>query len=162
MRPQGFGLVPVGPPAGPIMSQVKPEIQYVQDFTIYEFDALAIAPAATVNGNIQIQSDSDFKLTKLSLMADIAAAAVTESGRIVPLCTLSILDTGSGRQIFSAPVALGALFGFGPLPFILPVPRIFKARTNIALALVNYSAATTYNIRMALIGSKIFQMGPPV
>jgi hypothetical protein len=158
MRNQ-FGAVVAGPPAGPIAGPTPPQIQYVQDWTIYEFDALAIAPAATVNGNITIQSDSDFKLTKLSLMADIAAAAVTEAGRIVPLATLMILDTGSGRQLFSAPVALGALFGTGGLPYILPVPRIFKARTSISLTLVSYEAANTNNIRLAFHGSKIFQMG---
>lgn len=159
MRPMQFGQVVTGPQAAPIPTPTRPKIQYVEDFTINEFDIAAIAPAATVNGNITIQSDSDFKLTKLALMADLAGAAVTESARIVPLCTLALLDTGSGRQLFSAPVALGALFGYGALPFILPVPRIFKARTSISLTFVNYSAATTYNIRLAFIGTKIFQLG---
>lgn len=157
-RYRGFGAA--APVAGPLVSPQPPAVQYVEDFFIYEFDVLAIAPAATVNGNIQIQADSDFKLTKITLMADIAAAAQLESTVVIPLATLMVLDTGSGRQIFSAPVALGAIFGNGRLPFILPVPRIFKARTNISLAVVNYDAAVTYNIRMAFIGSKIFQMGP--
>lgn len=145
--------------AGPQAQNVRPTIQYVEDFFVYDLDIAALAAGGVNNANIQMQADSDFKLVKLGMMADIAAAAQTESSRVLPLCTLQLVDSGSGRQLFSAPVALGAIFGDGRLPFILPVPRIFKARTNIQLALTNYSAATTYNLRLALIGSKIFQLG---
>ena len=150
-----------GPVAGPIPTPQSPQVQYVEDFFIYEFDFAGIAPGATVNGSITIQADSDFKLVKLAQFSDIAAAAQLSGTLVVPLISLSVIDTGSGRQLFSAPVPMGAIFGNGTLPFILPVPRIFKARTNISLTFVNYDAAATYNIRTCFIGSKIFQMGPP-
>lgn len=149
----------VGTQAGPRVSLGQPQSQYVEDWFIYGINALAIAPAANVNANIQIQADSDFKLIKLSLMADIAAASQTASTLVIPNATVQIVDTGSGRQLFSQPIPLGALFGTGALPHILPVPRIFKARTNIALQFANYDAAVTYNIRMSFEGSKIFSLG---
>lgn len=146
-------------PAGPLPSLRAPQVQYVEDFFVYEFDFAGIAPGATVNGNITIQADSDFKLTKLTQFTDIAAAGQDSGTLVVPLISLAIVDTGSGRQLFSAPVPVGAIFGNGTLPFILPVPRIFKARTNISLTFVNYDAANTYNLRTSFIGSKIFQIG---
>jgi hypothetical protein len=156
--PHRLGAVPAGQ-AGIVSTPQQPQVQYVQDFFIYGIDILAIVAGATANNNIQIQADCDFKLVKLGMQADIAAAAQTDSGRVIPLVTLQIVDTGSGRQVFSTPIAMGALFGTGPLPFILPVPRIFKARTNISLSFTNYSAATTYNLRCAFIGNKIFAQG---
>lgn len=156
---RGFGATAPQGTAGPLPSPTQPNIQFVEDFFIYELDILAIGPGATANANIQIQADSDFKLVKITTMADIAAASQLEGTRVLPLVTLQIVDTGSGRQIFSSPVAMGALFGTGQLPFILPVPRIFKARTNISLSFTNYDAAVTYNLRNAFIGNKIFQQG---
>jgi hypothetical protein len=58
----------------------------------------------------------------------------------------------------SGAVPVVNLFGIGEIPFILPVPRIFKARSSITVAVANFSAATTYNLRLSFIGTKLFQM----
>ena len=146
-------------PAGPLTSATPPQVQYVQDWFVYNADFLALAPAVVANQNIQIQADSDFKLIKLAMAADIAGAAQTESNMPMPNATLMILDTGSGRQLFSNPIPLNAIFGSGRLPFILPVPRIFKARSNISLTVASFEAVNINNIRLAFIGNKIFQLG---
>lgn len=132
--------------------------QYVEDFFVYNVDFLAIAPADVQQGNIQIQADSAFKWTASAFQADIAAAAYEASTRPIPLCTLQIVDTGSGRQLFSNPAPVETLFGNGGLPFILPIPRIFQPRSNIALTLANFDAAETYNVRLQLIGTKVFNL----
>lgn len=142
---------------GPL-GRVDTEDQYVEDFWIENLNFLALAAAATAIGNIQVQADSAFKLTKLGAQVDLDGAVVTEATNPIALATINIVDNGSGRQLFSAPVAMGALFGNGRLPFILPIPRIFMPRSNIAVTITNYSAATTYNIRLAFVGSKIFEM----
>lgn len=148
------------PQPGPLLRPNAPSIQYVEDWFIYDLDVANLAAGATFNGNIQIQADSDFKLTKLTQFTDPnTGAAQTQSGLEVPLCNIQIVDTGSGRQLFSSPVAIGCVFGIGTLPFILPVPRIFKARSNIAISIANFSNATTYDITLSFIGSKIFQLG---
>ncbi|MDE2020742.1 MAG: hypothetical protein KGJ13_10435 [Patescibacteria group bacterium] len=145
--------------ASPLVAPSAPAVQYVEDWFTYEIDAAALAAGGTFNGNIQVQADSDFKLVKLAGMTDIAGAAQTDSTRVLPLVSLNIVDSGSGRTLMSNPVPWGSIVGSGPLPFILPVPRIFKARSNIAVTLTNYSAATAYNLRLSLIGTKIFQLG---
>lgn len=142
----------------PIRS-MTPRVQYAEDLFTYEIDFTALAAGGTSVQNIQVQADSDFKWIKATVQADIALAAQTDSTRILPLVTVLIVDSGSGRQLSSNPVPLGNMFGSAEFPFILPIPRIFKARTNISLTFANYSAATTYNIRCSLIGTKIFQLG---
>lgn len=142
------------PPAGPRRGAT----QFVEDFFIYNQNFLLIAPAAVQNQNIQVQADSAFKLTALSFQADIAAAAYTESTRPIPLCTLQMVDTGSGRQLFQNPAPIEAIFGNGQLPFILPLNRIFMPSSVIQMTLTNFSAATTYSVRLQLIGMKVFDL----
>jgi hypothetical protein len=142
----------------PTPVSVKPVSRYVQDFFIYEVDFLALAGLSTANGNIAIQADSDFKLLKMCYFADIAAAIQTEDTRVIPLCTCTITDQGSGRQLMSAFTPVPSIFGVGEIPFIMPIPRIFTARSIIAVAVTNLTAATTYNLRLSFIGAKLFKM----
>lgn len=142
--------------AAPLLTNQQPDVQYSQDFFTYGINALVLAAGGTFIGNINIDADTDFKLTKLSQMSDIAGAPQTESTAVIPLVTMDVRDAGSGRTLMNIPIPMGAIFGAGRLPFILPVPRIFTSRASIAITLANYSAATTYNIRLAFIGTKLF------
>lgn len=146
----------VRPPQAP---PGQPQVQYVEDFFVYTVSFLALANGATALGNIQIQADSDFKWIKSTYQADIAAAAYTESSQPIPNATLQIVDSGSGRQLFFNATPIETVFGRGQLPFILPIPRVFRARSNIQLTVANFDAAETYNIRLALIGMKVFKYG---
>ena len=136
-----------------------PAVQSVQDYFTYQVNFASLAAGASANGSFQVQADSDFKWLKATVMADLAGAAQTVSTQVIPLVTIQITDTGSGRQLMSAPVPIFNMFGTGQIPFILPVPRIFKARANVAIAVANYSAATAYLFRLSFIGTKIFRMG---
>lgn len=131
--------------------------EIARDFFVYGTNFLAIAAAASQTNSLSIQADSDFVVQKLAFTADIAAAAVTDSTRITPLCTLLITDTGSGRQMMNQAISILDLFGFGGSPFILPQPKVFRANTLISITMVNFSAATTYNVRLSFIGVKSFQ-----
>lgn len=150
-------MPPVIPPSAP--NDVAPRSQFVEDFFVYNVTFQDIAPGDTQQGNIQIQADSVFKWTAAAMQADIAAAAYTEATRPLPLCALQMVDTGSGRQLFFNPLPIETIFGNGGLPFILPVPRIFMARSNISLTLSNFDVAVTYNVRLQLIGTKVFKYG---
>jgi hypothetical protein len=146
-------------PSTPIVAgRTKPPV--LRDFFTYVVNfnpgPAAGLPASTT---IQVQADSDFELQKLAFFADIALAAVTESTRVLPLVTIQLTDQGSGRQIFSLPVPIPAIMGDGRIPFILPTTKIFVANSAIGVDIANYSSATTYNIRIALIGAKIFRLG---
>jgi len=136
-----------------------PQVQYVEDFFVYEIDFLLVVAGSTRNGVIQIDADSDFKWVKGTHFTDIANAAVNINNLPQPLATLQILDGSSSRQLSSAPIPLPALFGTVGLPFILPVPKIFKSRSTINITLTSYEAANTNNIRLQFMGSKVFQQG---
>jgi hypothetical protein len=129
----------------------------LKDFFIYHIDFPSIASGASATDNIQIQADADFETQKLTYFSDIAGAVQTLSTQVVPLVTVLITDAGSGRQLMNVPVSIPELFGDGRIPFILPTPRIFAARSNITFTLANFSAATTYRVRLSLIGTKLFQ-----
>lgn len=127
-----------------------------RDFYIYEAEALGIAPAGTANDVINIEADSDFILQKLTYETDIAAAAYTFTTNPIPLITIQITDTGSGRQLMQQPIPVNSFIGDGKLPFYLPNPRKFLRNSTIQIAFVNFDAAITYNLRLAFIGYKIY------
>ncbi len=128
-----------------------------KDFYIYQSDIASIAPGANATDTISIQADSDFVLQKLTVFADVAGAAQTDSSRVLPLVTVQLTDTGSGRQVFSDGVPIPAIFGTGALPFILPNPRLFRANTTIALSYANFDAALTYRIYLQFVGLKLYR-----
>lgn len=125
-----------------------------RDWYTYEAQALALAAGANATDTINIESDSNFILQKLTAFADLAAAAQTESTRVIPLVSVQLTDTGSGRNLMSNPIPIPSLFGTGALPFVLQNPRIFMRNTTIQVVFTNFSAATAYNVRLAFSGYK--------
>lgn len=143
-------------PAGAQQQGVTMAPQKRRDFFAYTLAFAALTAGVASQGAIQIQADSDFELTKFTMFADIAAAAETEATRVLPLVTIQITDTGTGRALFSSPLPIPAIMGDGRIPFILPVPKIFSANASVAIQVANFAAATDYNLRLLLIGAKIF------
>lgn len=127
-----------------------------RDFYTYQNDFVAIGAGNTVVQSFAIEADSDFILHKLTYMADISNATQTDGSRVIPLCSILITDTGSGRILSSLGVPITNIFGTGEIPFILPVPRLFKARSSISLSVNNFSSATVYNLKLSFIGAKVF------
>jgi hypothetical protein len=103
----------------------------------------------------QIEADSYFYLNAISYQADTALAAVTDSTNVVPLVTIVIFDSGSGRQLMANPVPLNCVAGYNGSPFRLPKPRRFASTAQITVTLVNYSAIA-YNISLCLSGFKVY------
>jgi len=145
--------------AAPIQSngiEIGGRTYVARDFYVYQENFLALASGATANGSIEVQADSDFVLQKMNYFADIAAAAQTPTTGVIPLVTLQLIDTGSGRNLFESAVPIPSIFGTGQLPFVLPIPRVFFARSTIALQVTNFDAAETYNLRLSFIGYKAY------
>lgn len=140
------------------MPNQQPSSQVIKDFYVYQEDFTSLANGATATGTINIQADSDFVVQKLTYFADIALAAQTDSSRIVPLATVQITDSGSGRNLMESPSPINSVFGTGELPFILPTPKLFLARTTITMDITNFSTSSTYNIRLSFIGYKVFRL----
>ena len=146
------------PAAGAQQQQMMPPAAPTKrrDFFAYTLTFASLLAGTAAQGAIQIQSDSDFELSKFTMFADIAQAAQTEATRVLPLVTIQITDTGTGRSLFSSLLPIPAIMGDGRIPFILPVPKIFSANASVAVQVANFANATDYNLRLLLIGAKIF------
>lgn len=131
------------------------------DTFFYQTSFPAVAPGAAPVQPIQIDGDSRFRLHKITMFADLAGAAQTDSTRVIPVGTVLIQDNKSGRQLMTDPISLGAMFGDGRLPFILPRQKTFPASSVIRVTFTNTSAGTTYNLQLVFIGEKLFSDQAP-
>jgi hypothetical protein len=114
--------------------------------------------ATTGTGLINIDADSDFYCVAFSYQADIAAAALTESTNVIPLLTLLITDTGSGKSLSNTPLPIASIAGDGKRPYRLVRPRVFLSNATVQLNWTSYVAAgTTYNITFVMHGYKIYK-----
>lgn len=127
-----------------------------RDFYVYDTVHSSVAPGGSNTQSIQINADSDFQVEKLTFFADVAAAGQQASTLVIPLMTVLITDSGSGRQLMDQALPVTNLFGTGQIPFVLKQPKIFPARTNVLVTVTNFDAAQTYNLRLSFIGSKLF------
>ena len=131
--------------------------KFSRDYYTYSIEIASIASSASATGQISIDSDSDFVWEKSSYFADVAGAAQTDANKVVPLVTVAITDSGSGRNLQNIPVPIDTIGGRAGLPFLIPSPRVFVANSNITMVFSNYSAATTYeNLYYVFIGYKKF------
>jgi hypothetical protein len=159
------GLAPRAATVPNVAEEIRSQIQHQQnweDFFVYPVSFDSVAPGAQQIQSITLQADSHFKWTASSYAANIANAAFTSGDTPIPNVSLQIQDGGTGRILFNAPVPVPAIFGTGQLPFILPIPRIFMARSAITFTLANYDDTETYNVQLALSGMKIFSRGGSV
>lgn len=131
-----------------------------EDFFTYTTRFEDLAAGATNTQFIQIEADSDFLIQKLAYFSQVGGGAVQWQTVDVPLCTIVIVDTGSGRQLMNEAIPLPALFGDGRLPYILPTPKLFTKNSRINVTLFNFSTGTTYDdIWVNFEGKKIFTAG---
>lgn len=134
----------------------------VRDFFIYELDFASVAAAGTASSSFTVQADSNFLWQYGCYFADIAGAAQTDSTRVIPLMSATVLDTSSGRQLMSSAVPIPSIFGTGQLPFLLPTPRFFRAQTQVTVNITNFSAATAYVLKLQFIGTKFFKFAQTI
>jgi len=131
-----------------------------EDFFTYTTRFEDLLSGATGNQFIQIEADSDFLIQKLAVATFENGNALTTFSQPIPLCTILIVDTGSGRQIMNEPIPVDSLFGNGKLPYILPTPKLFVKNSRINVTLFNFSSGTDYDdIWVSFEGKKIFTGG---
>lgn len=131
-----------------------------RDFYAYPLLFASVAFGATANGTINIEADSNFYCTSLAYMVDIAGAVQTDSTRVIPLMTVLITDSGSGRQLTNGALPINTIFGEADNPARFVHPRLFQRTTSIGVQVTNYSAATTYtNLYLVFTGFKVYGVG---
>lgn len=126
------------------------------DYYVYELDFSALANGTSSSGSFIIQADSWFLWTQGAVFADVAAAGQLASTLVVPLVTVLITDTGSGRQLMNTAVPVSSMFGTGALPYVLPRQRAFMPNSTVSVQVNNFDAAQAYNLRLSFIGEKGF------
>ncbi len=155
----GMGQAGAVQPQGGGEFSIAGQRYVARDYFSYEEDFAGVGAGQSASGEILIQADSDFIWQKALFFADVAGAAQEAGTLVFPLMTVQIQDTGSGRLFFEQPVPVPSAFGVGALPFILPVPRLFLARSTVLIEVANFSNATTYNLRLTFAGTKAYPMG---
>ncbi len=142
------GFIPSTQPAAP---QIVGE-----DFYNYavRFENLDTNDSQT--GFIQIEADSDFQVQKMSYFSNIANTQVILNDIDVPLVTVVIVDTGSGRQLMNQAIPVTDIFGDGRLPFIIPTPKLFVKNSRINFDVFNYGDELYLNLWLVLTGKKVF------
>lgn len=131
-----------------------------QDEFGYSLNFSALVAAAFATSQITIAADSDFILSEVACAANVAAAAQTYNTETLPLCTLMLIDTSTGRNLFDNDLPISLVCGSGQGSRPLTVPRMLPAKTVLQVRVTNYDAAVTYNLRFAFLGRKIFDYGP--
>jgi len=129
----------------------------VKSFYSYSVTFTALLFGTSAEQTILIEADSDFLLQELTYFSNIAQADQTDATRVIPMITLLITNTGSGRQFMDAVQPINNICGTGERPFILPQSKIFTARSSIQISAANFSGATNYNTTVSFIGTKLYK-----
>lgn len=123
---------------------------------------IASTDVGGVNETIQIGDDGDFYCTCFTYQASITGALLTEATNVIPLITMNLIDTGSGRNLMNDPVPLAAVAGDGKRPMRFARPRIFTRNSTIQLKFFPFLVAgTTYQIQFIMGGYKNYGKGVP-
>lgn len=116
---------------------------------------LTVAASSSSSTSTQIQADSDFVWTKAAaVVTDSATGLVFTAMTTVP-ALLQLNDSGSGRNLQDAAVAVSAWFGTAQLPFELVPPKIFRRNSQLSATIQNQSAGSLI-FRLAFHGFKVF------
>jgi hypothetical protein len=130
-----------------------------RDLYAYPFTFTALAPAGTANSSITIEQDGDFFWTAINYNALVAAQAppIQDQTRIIPQVNIQLVDQGSGRNLFFAPIPLGSLGGTGDRPGRLVHPRRIQRSGTIVMQVTSFDPSATYSsLIVTLIGFKVY------
>ncbi len=142
-----------------ILLDQKRNLLQIQPF-IHSINFASLAAGASASGSFTTQNDSDFIIMKTTFYASLAVAtALTESTRILPLATVLLTDSGSGRNLQAEATQINALFGNANLPYIWPMPYKVNGNSTVTAALANYATGEAYVVRLQFHGVKVFYGG---
>lgn len=111
---------------------------------------------------VQIQADSDFKIMNMTAaLFNSADGAIFNiaSNPIGLLVTCQLTDTGSGANLFDKSQPLINVAGTGTDPYILPMPRIMSANSQLSVAITNASTTANVGVYITFGGQKLFYAG---
>jgi len=152
------------PPAAQYVPTVFDPRTQQSDYFWYQNRIAGISSVApTANSQINLDADSDFYCVALTSVTGINTAGLdapyTESGAPLPLVTLLINDTGSGKNLMNGALLIPGFTGDGKRPYRFVRPRVFMANATIQLAFSGQflAAGTSYDIQIIFHGYKVYR-----
>lgn len=122
----------------------------------YTANFLPAAANTSTSAVVTIQADSFFLwLQQNRIISDVANTTIFATAPLL----IALTQSGTGSQFTDSPQHLDAMFGDGQNPGIPPVPILLYPASTMQLTLGNLSPATAFNVRVSLIGVKIFASG---
>lgn len=128
------------------------------EFYVYDQPFLILAPGAVASATLTFDAASSFRCfyTAFSAYNHAANTGWTESNRLIPPITITLTPGDTSNQMMNGAVPLSHFFGSGEMPFVLPAPRDFPARSTLAFQVTNNDSTITYDLYLSLIGTRIF------
>jgi hypothetical protein len=131
------------------------------EFFVYQFPTLGpFTAAAVLQAQVIIQANTAFELREIVYSWNLDQAGFTEATRPIPLVTLQLQDSGSGKNLFSAPVPLDSVAVLGQNRRRASMwPRIFSPNSAISAIVTNYDGtAVTGSLRLTLTGRHLYKL----
>lgn len=129
----------------------------VDPFT-FVINYLPLAALNTATENFITQADSGFAIVKSSFTiasdVNVLIANISDTPKYAPQ-TITLTDSGSGRDLSNLAVSINTYFGSGERPFIWCRPKILDPNSTFTGRIVNL-VNTAFNIRLSFHGFKIF------
>lgn len=131
-------------------------------FYVYDLTFPGVTTGATVPVSLQIDSLSNFlwRATTFFAYPDGATFTTPFIDNFIRPFTLTLTDSGTGRQFFNHAVPIDDIAGIGKFPFVLPEPYLWAANSSIQAVLTNLDTNTWDNVHLSLIGKKTFGSFP--
>jgi hypothetical protein len=140
IRPNPFlGLLPAK-----LWKKTKDYFGYIAEF-------LPATNAVTTPAAVTISGDAAFLLMEINrTVYDVTNTIVKADAPF----TLQVIDS-QNRNLFQIPAALDNISGTGTAQGYMPFYKLYDPGTTLTLNLTNLTA-TSYNVRLALLGIKVF------
>ena len=103
--------------------------------------------------NTQMVGDCDFVLFYLSAFARINGQQVMT---VNPAILVQIAEPTTGRTFFAGPSPLPLVAGQGGFPFLLPGPRVIRARSQLQATFISAQAQAFSGIYFCYHGARIW------
>lgn len=131
---------------------------FTLDYFAFVINFLPLAASNTDTQQFITQADSGFAICKTSFSiasnVNVFVANISDTPRYAPV-TVTLSDSGSGRDLSNLAVNIGSLFGPDSFPFPWPIAKILDPNSTFTARLQNL-VATAFNIRLTFHGYKIF------
>lgn len=138
--------------------KLDPDIE--AEYFVYPFPEFPTITLVPQQNQIIIQANTAFEMREIVYYYNRADVEFTQATRPVPNITLQLQDSGSGKNMFNAPVPIVSVASHGEnRRRALQWTRIFSPNSTITATIQNFDASVVNgNLFIALIGRHLFRL----